>query len=799
MAIGGGGLSALFWVPPVTSGDLTAWLSPGVLEDSGTPIGGGGSGRTALTTNTDFFISHDTGNDANNGSVGSPWATLQHAVNVIANTLDIAGFTITLHIADSASTYAGAAWTTFFGGGQIVFLGNNTTLGNVKVGNSTNPLGFPVGSFFSGGGNTGTLIWVSGVDMHPTTGACFDSDGADRGVIVLGEPTFLLSSKNKYSSCQANSYVIIGNVFDNTTDVSVIDGTALAAQTPRGFIFQINTGPQRTSLFLPDFTVTGAVTFSRAFAIAGADGLQLSGSIGGAGNVTGKKFEVTPGGVLIVDSLTSLPGTLAGTNDGFVQAGASDYVGTNFLQLNGTTSGLVTVQPQAVAGTWTFQLPTNAGTNTYALTTDGTGITTWTAPGAATMAIGSAVTAGTPGSILFVGAGPVLAQDNTDFFWDDANKFLEIGHAGGTNAAYFVNGARAIYVIPNVTANNWFEGAAGNTTVSGYGNFGTGDSALVALTTGFQNVAIGANAGLHLLDGSENFAMGSNSLRQSQSDSNNIAIGNNALFSLGNAGTGGGNNTSNISIGFGALNQVETAFNNTVLGNDALSNIVAPTTASANSIIGSFAGNSLGGAGGGNVINNTLIGANAASNLTGTASNNVWIGSYKGPVASVNESIAISDGLANTGCLLDFGLTTFALTNGYSAWSMSYSFHWAQGSALHIYNFQDAIGPAQTNWERAVLDWNITANIFTIGTQAGGTGTIRNMKFIIGGTNKLDFGVTNAGLWTFAQATMFATSVALTNGAAAQIGTLTNGPAAGNPTKWIPINDNGTTRYIPAW
>jgi hypothetical protein len=38
-----------------------------------------------------------------------------------------------------------------------------------------------------------------------------------------------------------------------------------------------------------------------------------------------------------------------------------------------------------------------------------------------------------------------------------------------------------------------------------------------------------------------------------------------------------------------------------------------------------------------------------------------------------------------------------------------------------------------------------------------------------------------------------------TNGAAAAAGTLTNAPAAGNPTKWIPIDDNGTTRYIPAW
>lgn len=47
--------------------------------------------------------------------------------------------------------------------------------------------------------------------------------------------------------------------------------------------------------------------------------------------------------------------------------------------------------------------------------------------------------------------------------------------------------------------------------------------------------------------------------------------------------------------------------------------------------------------------------------------------------------------------------------------------------------------------------------------------------------------------------TLLSTLAAIANGAAAQVGTLTNSPAAGNPTKWIPINDNGITRYIPAW
>ncbi len=46
---------------------------------------------------------------------------------------------------------------------------------------------------------------------------------------------------------------------------------------------------------------------------------------------------------------------------------------------------------------------------------------------------------------------------------------------------------------------------------------------------------------------------------------------------------------------------------------------------------------------------------------------------------------------------------------------------------------------------------------------------------------------------------LLSTAVALDNGAAAGGGTLLNAPTAGNPTKWIPIDDAGTIRYIPTW
>lgn len=67
----------------------------------------------------------------------------------------------------------------------------------------------------------------------------------------------------------------------------------------------------------------------------------------------------------------------------------------------------------------------------------------------------------------------------------------------------------------------------------------------------------------------------------------------------------------------------------------------------------------------------------------------------------------------------------------------------------------------------------------------GTAGTFRDLKL-------RDLYSTNA---TF----LHRTATALTDGAGAQVATLTNGPSAGNPTKWIAIDDNGTTRYIPTW
>lgn len=102
--------------------------------------------------------------------------------------------------------------------------------------------------------------------------------------------------------------------------------------------------------------------------------------------------------------------------------------------------------------------------------------------------------------------------------------------------------------------------------------------------------------------------------------------------------------------------------------------------------------------------------------------------------------------------------------------------------------------------------WTDTAQgtAIILSTTLAGTVVLSERVRVSGNGNMLvgtasDTGITGSGALKVNNALMIATGTSFGNGAAAAGGTLTNAPAAGNPTKWIPIYDNGTTRYIPAW
>jgi hypothetical protein len=128
-------------------------------------------------------------------------------------------------------------------------------------------------------------------------------------------------------------------------------------------------------------------------------------------------------------------------------------------------------------------------------------------------AIGATITSGTPGSVLFIGAGGVLAQDNANLFFDDTNNRLGIGsvtpqgklHIAGTGSEYIAMGdAGASYVGISL------RGTPPSISSTGY-NFlsSTADPSLYINGTALHFRI--ANATKMIVDSSGNVGIGTNS------------------------------------------------------------------------------------------------------------------------------------------------------------------------------------------------------------------------------------------------------------------------------------------------
>jgi hypothetical protein len=129
---------------------------------------------------------------------------------------------------------------------------------------------------------------------------------------------------------------------------------------------------------------------------------------------------------------------------------------------------------------------------------------------------------------------------------------------------------------------------------------------------------------------------------------------------------------------------------------------------------------------------------------------------------------------------------------GYSALTGVGNPHGTGGFNL-IFNCGGALGNAQLA---------TAVGIFCLmnGTKGTANPTGGGYFYVTGGVlHWVDSSGVDTQVSVSASGQLASSSVGYTNNAAAAAGTLTNAPAAGNPTKWIPINDNGTIRNIPAW
>lgn len=124
------------------------------------------------------------------------------------------------------------------------------------------------------------------------------------------------------------------------------------------------------------------------------------------------------------------------------------------------------------------------------------------------VSIGSTITGGTQGSVLFLGAGSTLAQDNANFFWDDLNIRLGLGVQTPTATLHVVGGFR--YVDGNQS--NGFvltSDANGNATwqTAGGGGIIIGTTSISGGTTGRVLYDNGGNVGELTTTGSESVVL----------------------------------------------------------------------------------------------------------------------------------------------------------------------------------------------------------------------------------------------------------------------------------------------------
>lgn len=129
---------------------------------------------------------------------------------------------------------------------------------------------------------------------------------------------------------------------------------------------------------------------------------------------------VTSSGTLAVTtSLSGIPKVSAGA---FTNASAgTDYVAPGAVTTSGLTQATACLLGRTTASTGAIEeISVGSGLTLSAGSLSASG-------GGGGMSIGGTVTSGTAGSVLFVDTGPVLAQDNSNFFWDNTNKRLGIG------------------------------------------------------------------------------------------------------------------------------------------------------------------------------------------------------------------------------------------------------------------------------------------------------------------------------------------------------------------------------------
>lgn len=206
------------------------------------------------------------------------------------------------------------------------------------------------------------------------------------GTVTIPTP-FTLGATSVTSTGAQLNYLSSATGTTGTTSTNLVFSTSPTLTTPNIGVATA-TSVNKVAITAPATSATITIadgktlTASNTVTLTGTDGSSIAFGAGGTTTYTSNNLSVFSsttssqfGGVLSDETGSGL--AVFGTAPTFASTITIGTAGgtTGAANLLGTTSGIVTIQPQGTAGTYNFNLPTTAGTSGQVLTSGGGGAT----------------------------------------------------------------------------------------------------------------------------------------------------------------------------------------------------------------------------------------------------------------------------------------------------------------------------------------------------------------------------------------------------------------------------------------
>jgi hypothetical protein len=246
--------------------------------------------REKLTAARTYYVAATGGSDANNGlAVGTPFATIQKAINVAAG-LDLDIYNVGIQLANGTYSTSQSLVPYTTAGGSISIVGNSTTPSAVLI----NPAGM---GFVA---NSPVGYWIlNGMKLNCTGGSGY-------GILANSPGVIINMASMDFGVC--GSYHILGQTgsYAAITGAYTISGGAAAHAVSN----------MNAVVYIAGSTVTltGTPGFS-AFAIAATGGVLMANASSYTGAATGSRYSASMNGVIYAGtaSTTYFPGNAVGT------------------------------------------------------------------------------------------------------------------------------------------------------------------------------------------------------------------------------------------------------------------------------------------------------------------------------------------------------------------------------------------------------------------------------------------------------------------------------------------------------